>query len=120
MCILVDEKTKAYTIAFNTDYQPPTYESMKKPFLPEITVFEWPSTFFVEAKSKDHWTRKWGGEIAPHLVDLSIPECSCEDFQRNVLRKEKGGQRATCSHIIAAFEFREECLEKLKNQQPTQ
>lgn len=116
MCILVNEN-KSYTVAFNTNYQPPTYESMKKPWTPTITVFDWPFTFFVEAKSKDHWTRKWGGEIAPHLVDLSVPECSCEDFQRNVLRKEKGGQRGTCSHILAAQEYKNNLVESLKTTQ---
>ena len=105
MCILVDERTKAYTIAFNTKYQLPTYETTqamaKKPV---VELLEWPDRFFVEAKSKDHWTRWYGGEeIAPHMVDLSMPMCDCEDFKRNVAQaRQYGSKRTLCSHIIAA------------------
>jgi hypothetical protein len=70
----------------------------------EVQILDWPDTFFVQAGSPDHWMRKFGSPEgpAPHLVDISIPECDCESFKRMY----QNGKKGQCNHITAARAFR--------------
>ena len=117
MCVLVDERDKSFTIAFNTKFELPTYkdiENMAKG--PIVELLDWPDRYFVQAKSKDYWTRWFGGEeIAPHTVDLGTGICDCEDFKRNVEQARKyGSRRKVCPHILAAREEQARIKETLK------
>lgn len=80
-----------------------------------VEIFDWPYTFFVDAKSPDHWMRKFGSPEgpAPHLVDLEDMTCDCEDFKRNC-----NNRRKLCSHIIAAQKFKEQFKDKPKSLPP--
>lgn len=78
----------------------------------DVEIFDWPSRFFVPAKSPDHWMRRYGSPEgpAPHLVDIEDLECDCEDFQRNC-----NGKRTLCSHIIKAQQYRNQFSNKPKS-----
>lgn len=71
----------------------------------EVWVFDWPARFLVEANEPDKALIDLFDDPTPYpyLVDITIPECACFDFQQNILN-ENG--RTLCKHLIAAQRYR--------------
>jgi hypothetical protein len=80
----------------------------------EVSIYEWPDRFHVEAEGQDRDYKYFYPHInedpPPHFVDLSEPFCSCRDFSKNILpnlvNENPKDKHELCRHIKLALQYR--------------